>query len=117
MKMKSQKNGSRKDLKSLDLFQMALNVLPESKDFEIGDRLLKRYECSKNVFLSWEEAAIFPRIKDFVFTSVDSFVEKAKPIVNSRKARAGYTFELNVREILKEEGFVEGSTFDHQKRV
>ena len=106
----------REKPRSLELFKMALNVLSESRDLEIGDRLLKRYECSKNVFLSWEEAAVFPKIKDMVFSSVDAFVEKAKPIVNSRKARAGYTFELNVREILVEEGFVEGTTFDHQKK-
>lgn len=45
---------------------------------------------------------------------MDEFVARAQTILQRRKARSGNSLELQLREILHEEGFVEGATFSHQ---
>ena len=48
------------------------------------------------------------------FQKMDEFVARAQTILQRRKARSGNSLELQLCEILREEGFVEGATFSHQ---
>lgn len=75
-------------------------------------RLLRRRECEYEIFRSVEEAVELPLIRQG-FVTMDDFVSRAQTVLQRRKARSGRSLELHMREILIEEGFVEGKDFEH----
>ena len=75
-------------------------------------RLKRRCDGEYELFLSVEEATELPVIRSG-FPGVDEFVERANSILQRRKARAGRSLELHVREILEEEGLKSGRDFEH----
>ncbi|MBA4805728.1 MAG: type II restriction endonuclease [Brevundimonas sp.] len=79
------------------------------------DRLLRRRRCEFELFQSVERAREEPRIAEG-FRSIDDFLTLAQTILQRRKSRSGRSLELHAREILLEEGLVEGRDFDHGAR-
>jgi hypothetical protein len=79
----------------------------------MDERLLERRRCEFEIFRSVEAAFEGPRIAEG-FESIDEFVSRAQTILQRRKSRAGRSLELHLRQLLVEEGFVEGVTFSHQ---
>ncbi len=79
-------------------------------------RLLKRRQCEYEVFKSIEQAFFLPRIRGG-FQTVDSFVNLAQTILQSRKSRSGKSLELQAREIMAEEGFQAGTHFAHGPEI
>jgi hypothetical protein len=77
------------------------------------ERLMKRRQCEYDLFRSLEEAIVMPRLGQG-FTTVPEFLEFAQTILQRRRARSGRSLELHVREIFKEEQFVEGRDFSWQ---
>ncbi len=77
------------------------------------ERLIKRRKCEYEMFRSIEEAIELPYIKKG-FSDVEGFIVKAQTILQRRKARAGRSLELHIKEIFVEEGFKEGEDFSHQ---
>ena len=75
-------------------------------------RLIRRRDCEYELFQSVEEA-IEGGIVAHGFSSVADFLAHAQRILQRRKARSGKSLELQTREILVEEGFVEGQDFSH----
>ena len=76
------------------------------------ERLLRRRTCEYQVFLSVEEAVVLPTLREG-FTTMDAFVARAQSVVQRRKSRSGRSLELHMKEILIEEGLVEGRDFQH----
>lgn len=75
-------------------------------------RLLRRRECEFEIFRSVEEAVELPAVRAG-FTTLDDFISRAQTVLQRRKARSGRSLELHTREILIEEGFHEGTDFQH----
>lgn len=98
-----------------------LNQFPAAKDIvaksvelrklaglDADTRLLRRRDCEYEVFRSLETVWVLPRIRAG-FESIDDFVAYGHSVSNRRKSRAGWSLELQAREILLEEHV----TFDH----
>ncbi len=96
----------------IDIIRKAIDLRP-AKGLDVDTRIVKRRLCEYEVFLSLEESIELPLIRKG-FQNIDEFVARAQTILQRRKARSGRSLELQLREILREEGFVEGATFSHQ---
>ena len=83
-------------------------------DKDADTRLVKRRECEYQLFSRIEEAYFGPRIKQG-FNSVQSFVDLAQSILQSRKSRSGKSLELNMKALLVEEGLKEDRDFSWNK--
>ena len=94
-----------------EIIQKAMELLPET-GLDPDKRLLRRRDCEYEVFLSIEEALVLPVVRDG-FNTVDSFVGHAQTVLQRRKARSGRSLELQMKQILQEEGLVEGRDFQH----
>ena len=79
----------------------------------VDSRLLKRHECEFEIFRSIEDRIEHPDISAG-FSTVDAFIVKANSVLQRRKARAGRSLELHVKEILNEEQFQEGVHYEYQ---
>lgn len=79
----------------------------------VDTRLTRRLECELQIFLSVEEATELPALQDG-FISMEDFIARAQTILQRRKARAGRSLELNVRELFLEENLREGQDFQYQ---
>lgn len=88
-----------------------LELMPVGKNGP-DERLLRRRACEYDVFLSVEEAVVLPHIRRG-FESVRAFVDRAQTVLQRRKSRSGRSLELQVRAILREEGFKEGKDFEY----
>lgn len=87
-----------------------LNPIPGvSVDF----RLLQRRQCEYDIFRSVEEASELPTIRGG-FNTMEDFITRAQTILQRRKARAGRSLELNVKELFLEENLLEGQHFQYQ---
>ena len=96
----------------IDIIMKAVSLRPEN-GVNPDVRLLNRRECEYEIFRSVEEVIELPFIKKG-FVNVQEFVAKAQTILQRRKARAGRSLELHVKEIFTEEGFKEDVDFSHQ---
>lgn len=76
-------------------------------------RLIQRRQCEYQIFQSIEEAVTLPIIHRG-FGSLNDFIAQAQTVLQRRKARAGRSLELHIRQILVEEGFQEGQDFSWQ---
>ena len=94
-----------------DIVRKAVELRPLQNE-DPDDRLLHRRDCEYEIFRSVERAVEGPNITAG-FASIDAFVERAQTILQRRKARAGRSLELQAREIMIEEGFIEGEDFSH----
>lgn len=65
-------------------------------------RLTRRRSCEYDVFRSIERYHVLPRIQKG-FETVDAFIEYSNAVNNRRKARAGRSLELHLREIFNEQ--------------
>ena len=95
----------------VEIVQKTLELLAK-KQWSPDKRLLRRRSCEYEVFLSVEEAMILPIIAEG-FDTVGEFVSQAQTVLQRRKARSGRSLELQVKQILMEEGLVEGRDFQH----
>jgi hypothetical protein len=96
----------------LQLVQKAIELRPD-RGLDADQRLLRRRACEYEIFLSVERAVEIPNIRSG-FTTVDDFVARAQSILQRRKARAGRSLELHLREIFIEERLKEGEHFSSQ---
>lgn len=87
-------------------------ALRPDSTLSVDDRLLRRRMCEFEVFKSVEEAVYMPRITAG-FTTLDSFLDLAKSVSQSRKSRAGRSLEYHTRDIFKEEALVPETHFSH----
>lgn len=94
-----------------EIIRKSLDLLP-GRELTPDERLLRRRACEYDVFLSVEEAVVLPRIQ-VGFPTIDAFVAQAQTVLQRRKARSGRSLELQMKEILTEEGLVEGRDFQH----
>ena len=78
---------------------------------DIDRRLMRRRDCEYELFRSLEQAVELPRIHKG-YESMDDFLGHAQSILQRRRARAGNSLELHVRQILREEELIEGQDFD-----
>ena len=76
------------------------------------ERLVRRRNCEYEVFLSVEEAVVLPTLREG-FATMDAFVARAQSVLQRRKSRSGRSLELHMKEILIEEGLIEGREFQH----
>lgn len=95
----------------LEIARRAINLLPCAGS-SADARLLTRSDCEYHLFRAIERESLLPVIQKG-FPTVDDFLARASSILNRRKARAGRSLELHVREILSEERLIEGSHFEH----
>ena len=95
-----------------DIIRKAVELRPLS-GMSVDTRLTRRLECELQIFLSVEEATELPALQDG-FISMEDFIARAQTILQRRKARAGRSLELNVRELFLEENLREGQDFQYQ---
>lgn len=96
-----------------DIIAKTLEILPAPSG--TPDQLLMlRRQCEMQLFDSIQEAIELPKI-EAGFSGLTPFLQCAKSIINRRKSRGGRSLELHVRQILVENGFVEGTHFDHDR--
>lgn len=76
-------------------------------------RLLQRRKCEFDLFRSIENAVELPTIQRG-FDNLQDFMDRAQTILQRRKARAGRSLELQIREILLEENLREKKDFAYQ---
>lgn len=96
----------------LEIIRKALELRPETHS-SADKRLIARRECEYEIFRSLEEAIEMPAVQNG-FESLSEFLSKAQTVLQRRKARAGRSLELHIREILLEESFNEGVDFQHE---
>ena len=94
-----------------EIVAKTLEILP-TKTGDADKRLLRRRQCEFEIFESIQDAIELPRVKAG-FDGLEPFLQCAMSIVNRRKSRGGRSLELQVRQILLENGFVQGEHFDH----
>ena len=94
-----------------EIIEKSVSLRPYT-GIKADERLLKRRACEYQVFLSIEEARELPVIQAG-FDSVDTFVARAQSVLQRRKSRSGNSLELHARQIMIEEGLVEGTKFEH----
>lgn len=95
-----------------DLISKVMELRPDPAE-TIDKTLLLRRECEFELFRSLEEAVELPLVTNG-YESVDAFIAHAQSILQRRKARAGRSLELHIRNLLVEAGFEEGKHFDYQ---
>lgn len=96
-----------------DIIAKTLEILPAPSGTP-DQLLMQRRQCEMQLFDSIQEAIELPRIGNG-FSGLTPFLQCAKSIINRRKSRGGRSLELHVRQILIENGFVEGTHFDHDR--
>jgi EcoRII C terminal/Restriction endonuclease EcoRII, N-terminal len=96
----------------LDILLKAIE-LRSLNNLTVDQRLIKRRECEYQIFQSVEEAVELPRIQQG-FQTINEFITHANSILQRRKARAGRSLELHVRQILIEEQFRDNTDFAYQ---
>lgn len=103
----------------LDVFPSPTAIFEKSLDWRpmansnVDVRLMQRRQCEFQIFQSIEEAVTLPVIQRG-FSSLNDFIDQAQTLLQRRKARAGRSLELHIRQILVEEGFKEGRDFSWQ---
>jgi len=88
---------------AMELVSASVTRLPTARSLAVDERLVRRRGCESALFRSVEEAFVLPRVQEG-FTTVDAFVAFAGMVTNRRKARSGRSLELQVLQILEEEG-------------
>ena len=96
-----------------EMVQKTIELRPETS-LPADLRLLHRRDCEYDLFRSLEEAVELPRVRAG-YETMDTFLERAQSVLQRRRARAGNSLELHVRQILREEDFVEGRDFDYRR--
>lgn len=96
----------------LEIIRKTIELRPAT-GLDVDRRIITRRNCEYEVFLSVEEVNELPRIRSG-FADIEEFIARAQTILQRRKSRSGKSLELHTREILLEEGFVEGTMFSHQ---
>ena len=79
---------------------------------QIDERLKERRKCEYEIFQSVEAAYWGPKIAQGI-SNLNDLLVVAQSILQSRKSRGGKSLELHVKAILKEEGLVEHTNFEH----
>lgn len=95
-----------------DILRKAIELCSARPLDDVDSVLLRRRECEFQLFRSVERFHELPRIRRG-FATVDDFLARAQTVLQRRKARAGRSLELHVRQILNEHGLREGVHFDH----
>lgn len=95
-----------------DIFNKSIEWGPDDRS-NVDDRLIKRRRCEFEIFQSIEEAMTLPMVRNG-FDNLNDFIATAQTVLQRRKARAGRSLELQVRQILIEEGLKEGRDFSWQ---
>ncbi|MBV1705070.1 MAG: type II restriction endonuclease [Hyphomicrobiales bacterium] len=80
------------------------------------ERIVKRRNCEHALFSCVEEAVFAPRVARG-FADLASFVATAQSLLQARRSRGGNSLELHFREVLVEEGFRRGETFEFRPVV
>ena len=96
------------------LLSKVLELRPGTFD-DVDRRLTTRWDCQHRLSDSLEEAVELPRVKQG-YETMGEFRQHAQSVLQRRRSRAGGALELNVRQILLEEQFVEGIHFDYKQR-
>lgn len=94
-----------------EILRKALELCP-GRHRPVDDRLIERRRCEFELFQSLERFHELPRIREG-FSSVDEFLSHAQTVLQRRKARAGRSLELHVRQLLLECGLRPGIDFEH----
>ena len=95
-----------------EMVRKTVELRPEPS-VDVDLRLTRRHGCEYELFRSIEQAAEFSRIKQG-YETMDAFLDHAQSVLQRRKARAGRSLELHVRQLLCEEDFVEEKHFSYQ---
>lgn len=98
-----------------DILRKVLTMRPE-RSANADRRLVIRRNCELAVFRSLEDALYLPRIREG-FSSLDDFLPYAQTVIQRRKSRSGRSLELQMREIFREEGVMEGRDFEYQAKI
>ena len=77
-------------------------------------RLMERRNCEQSLYESIEHAFYFPMIRQG-FSNMEEFRDMAQSVLQRRKARAGRSLELHLKEIFVEEGLKEDISFSYNK--
>lgn len=100
-----------------EIVHFIVGLLPSSVRLSPDQRLLKRRDLEFRVFRLLERLHLLPTIAEG-FIDVDEFLTVAHSVTNRRKARAGRSLELHLREIFREEDvpFTHGASIEGGKR-
>ena len=85
-----------------EVLDKALSMRPYDR-LPSDERIMRRRECEYDVFKSIEHVVESETIKQG-FESIDAFVRRAQRILQRRKARSGRSLELQLCNLLDEEG-------------
>lgn len=96
-----------------EMLRKAMELRPDELALDADQRLNRRVDCEYELFRSLEEAVEFPRIAAG-YVSMNAFLDHAQSVLQRRRSRSGYSLELQVRQIMREENLVEGRDFSHQ---
>ena len=102
-----------------EVFDRALALASSYEKAVVDSRLVDRRKLEYSLFSKVEETVELPLLMDLVNNrgSMEQFLNKAKSIVNRRKARSGLSLEWHVKHILLEEGLAEFRNFEYQPTV
>ncbi len=95
-----------------EMVRKTVELRPEPS-VDVDLRLTRRHGCEYELFRSIEQAVEYPRIAQG-YEGMDAFLDHAQSVLQRRKARAGRSLELHVRQILREESLVEERDFSYQ---
>lgn len=96
----------------IEIINKSVELRP-NKEISPDKRLLMRRVCEFEIYCSVEEAIELPLIKEG-FNTINDFITRAQTILQRRKARSGRSLELQLRQILLEECFLENNDFSYQ---
>lgn len=98
-----------------EIVRKTVELRPELSD-DVDRRLIRRHDCEYDLFQSLEHAVEFPRVRQG-YETMTEFRNHAQSVLQRRRARAGRSLELHVRQILCEEDLVEDKHFSYQPVV
>lgn len=95
-----------------EIVRKTVELRPELS-VDVDGRLIRRHDCEYDLFQSIEMAVEFPRVTQG-YETMTEFRDHAQSVLQRRKARAGRSLELHVRQIFCEEDLVEDKHFSYQ---
>ena len=92
----SLRNGWEKYPKAAEIIRKTVELRPDPS-VDVDRRLIRRRDCEFDLFQSLEMAVELSRIKQG-YETMDEFLRHANTVLQRRKARAGLSLELHVRQ-------------------
>ena len=98
-----------------DIIAKTVELMP-ARGLDVDKRILRRRDIEWQLYQSIERAVESAHLNK-TYTDLDTLLKIAQSIHQRRRSRAGNSLEYHVREILREEGLVEGTDFGFKQVI